>query len=123
VLPSTSPEARVRVVDPVSEIPEGTARRAQRTDDPGLLLRADPGEHRRTQSGLDQWPVRAASAAAADGGSLAGGPVFAGLQESAVDYALNSYNKDLLGTIPKTLDQLKQKIANGDIQILDKPTG
>jgi basic membrane protein A and related proteins len=45
-----------------------------------------------------------------------------GLKEGGVDYAQNQYNKDLLGDIPTTLDDLKQKIISGEIKVPDKPT-
>ena len=38
-----------------------------------------------------------------------------------VDYAQNQYNKELLGDIPTTLDELKQKIIDGEIKVPDKP--
>ena len=44
-----------------------------------------------------------------------------GLKEGGVDYAQNQYNKDLLGDIPTTLDDLKQKIIDGTIKVPDKP--
>jgi basic membrane protein A and related proteins len=44
-----------------------------------------------------------------------------GLKEGGVDYAQNQYNKDLLGDIPTTLDDLKQKIISGEIKVPDKP--
>jgi basic membrane protein A and related proteins len=54
-------------------------------------------------------------------GSLKGGIETFGLKEGGVDYAQNKYNKALLGDIPTTLDQLKQKIISGEIQVPDKP--
>jgi len=54
-------------------------------------------------------------------GSLKGGIQTFGLKEGGIDYAQNQYNKELLGDIPTTLDDLKQKIANGEIKVPDKP--
>jgi basic membrane protein A and related proteins len=55
------------------------------------------------------------------GGSLKGGSATFGLKEGGVDYAQNQYNKDLLGDIPTTLDEIKQKIISGEIKVPDKP--
>jgi len=54
-------------------------------------------------------------------GSLKGGIQTFGLKEGGIDYAQNQYNKELLGDIPTTLDDLKQKIADGEIKVPDKP--
>jgi basic membrane protein A len=54
-------------------------------------------------------------------GTLKGGVTTFGLKEGGVDYAQNQYNKDLLGDIPTTLDQIKQKIISGEIKVPDKP--
>jgi basic membrane protein A len=55
------------------------------------------------------------------GGTVAGGIKTFGLKEGGIDYAQNEYNKELLGDIPTTLDDLKQKIADGEIKVPDKP--
>jgi basic membrane protein A and related proteins len=55
------------------------------------------------------------------GGTVAGGFRVFGLKEGGIDYAQNEYNKELLGDIPTTLDDLKQKIADGEIKVPDKP--
>jgi basic membrane protein A len=55
------------------------------------------------------------------GGTVAGGIKTFGLKEGGIDYAQNEYNKELLGDIPTTLDELKQKIADGEIKVPDKP--
>jgi basic membrane protein A len=55
------------------------------------------------------------------GGTLKGGVQTFGLKEGGIDYAQNQYNKELLGDIPTTLDELKQKIADGEIKVPDKP--
>jgi basic membrane protein A len=54
-------------------------------------------------------------------GTYKGGFSTFGLKEGGVDYAQNQYNKDLLGDIPTTLDDLKQKIISGEIKVPDKP--
>jgi basic membrane protein A and related proteins len=54
-------------------------------------------------------------------GSLKGGIQTFGLKEGGIDYAQNEFNKDLLGDIPTTLDDLKQKIISGEIKVPDKP--
>jgi basic membrane protein A and related proteins len=54
-------------------------------------------------------------------GTLKGGVQTFGLKEGGIDYAKNQYNKDLLGDIPTTLDELKQKIISGEIQVPVKP--
>jgi basic membrane protein A len=56
------------------------------------------------------------------GGTLKGGVQTFGLKEGGIDYAQNEYNKELLGDIPTTLDDLKQKIADGEIKVPDKPS-
>ena len=55
------------------------------------------------------------------GGSLKGGIQTFGLKDGGIDYAQNQYNKELLGDIPTTLDELKQKIIDGEIKVPDKP--
>jgi len=54
-------------------------------------------------------------------GSLKGGIQTLGLKEGGIDYAKNEFNTELLGDIPTTLDDLKQKIINGEITVPDKP--
>jgi len=54
-------------------------------------------------------------------GSLKGGIQTFGLKEGGIDYAKNDFNTELLGDIPTTLDDLKQKIINGEITVPDKP--
>jgi len=54
-------------------------------------------------------------------GTEKGGIKTFGLKEGGIDYAQNQYNKELLGDIPTTLDELKQKIADGEIKVPDKP--
>src|SRR5215208_527947 len=44
-----------------------------------------------------------------------------GIKEGGIDYAQNQYNKELLGDIPTTLDELKQKIVDGEIKVPTKP--
>src|SRR5215216_999642 len=44
-----------------------------------------------------------------------------GLKEGGIDYAQNEFNKELLGDIPTTLDELKQKIIDGEIKVPAKP--
>ncbi|HEV2872732.1 MAG TPA: BMP family ABC transporter substrate-binding protein, partial [Actinomycetota bacterium] len=62
------------------------------------------------------------SIAAYVGGTLKGGIQTFGLKEGGIDYAQNEYNKELLGDIPTTLDELKQQIADGEIKVPDKPS-
>ncbi|MET0227157.1 MAG: BMP family ABC transporter substrate-binding protein [Actinomycetes bacterium] len=50
-------------------------------------------------------------------GTEKGGIKTFGLKEGGIDYAQNQYNKELLGDIPTTLDELKQKIIDGEITI------
>jgi basic membrane protein A len=54
-------------------------------------------------------------------GSLKGGSRSLGIKEGGIDYAQNQYNKALLGDIPTTLDELKQKIVSGEIKVPTKP--
>jgi basic membrane protein A and related proteins len=54
-------------------------------------------------------------------GSLKGGSRSLGIKEGGIDYAQNQYNKALLGDIPTTLDELKQKIIDGEIKVPTKP--
>jgi basic membrane protein A len=54
-------------------------------------------------------------------GTLKGGVHIFGLKEGGIDYAQNQYNKELLGDIPATLDQLKQQIISGEIKVPAKP--
>ncbi len=58
----------------------------------------------------------------ADGTLGSPGIVTFGLKDGGIDYARNQYNKALLGDIPTTLDELKQKIISGQIQVPSKPT-
>jgi basic membrane protein A and related proteins len=53
--------------------------------------------------------------------TVAGGSQTFGLKEGGIDYAKNQYNQELLGDIPTTLDDLKQKISNGEITVPEKP--
>jgi len=55
-------------------------------------------------------------------GTEKGGIKTFGLKEGGIDYAQNQYNKALLGDIPTTLDELKQKIIDGEIKVPTKPT-
>ena len=54
-------------------------------------------------------------------GTEKGGIQTFGLKEGGIDYAQNQYNKELLGDIPTTLDELKQKIIDGEIKVPTKP--
>ena len=54
-------------------------------------------------------------------GTEKGGVKAFGLKEGGIDYAQNQYNKELLGDIPTTLDELKQKIIDGEIKVPTKP--
>jgi basic membrane protein A and related proteins len=55
-------------------------------------------------------------------GQLTAGSVQSfGVKEGGIDYAQNQYNKELLGDIPTTLDELKQKIIDGEIKVPTKP--
>jgi basic membrane protein A len=54
-------------------------------------------------------------------GSLKGGIQTFGLKEGGIDYAKNEFNTELLGDIPTTLDDLKQRIVSGEIKVPDKP--
>jgi len=54
-------------------------------------------------------------------GTFSGGFESLGLKEGGVDYAKNEFNTELLGDIPAKLDELKQKIIAGEIQVPDKP--
>src|SRR5215216_300258 len=54
-------------------------------------------------------------------GTEKGGIKTFGLKEGGIDYAQNQYNKELLGDIPTTLDELKQKIVDGEIKVPTKP--
>jgi basic membrane protein A len=44
-----------------------------------------------------------------------------GVKEGGIDYAQNQYNKELLGDLPTRLDEIKQKIASGEIKVPDEP--
>jgi basic membrane protein A and related proteins len=44
-----------------------------------------------------------------------------GVKEGGIDYAQNEYNKELLGDLPTRLDEIKEKIASGEIKVPDKP--
>jgi basic membrane protein A and related proteins len=54
-------------------------------------------------------------------GTETGGIKTFGLKDGGIDYAQNQYNKELLGDIPTTLDDLKQKIIDGEIKVPTKP--
>jgi basic membrane protein A len=54
-------------------------------------------------------------------GSFKGGYQTFGLKEDGIDYAQNEFNKELLGDIPTTLDDLKQKITAGEIKVPTEP--
>ena len=54
-------------------------------------------------------------------GTEKGGIKTFGLKDGGIDYAQNQYNKELLGDIPTTLDELKQKIIDGEIKVPTKP--
>jgi basic membrane protein A len=55
-------------------------------------------------------------------GQLTAGSVQSfGVKEGGIDYAQNEYNKELLGDLPTKLDEIKQKIASGEIKVPDKP--
>jgi basic membrane protein A and related proteins len=54
-------------------------------------------------------------------GTEKGGIQTFGLKDGGIDYAQNQYNKELLGDIPTTLDELKQKIIDGEIKVPTKP--
>jgi basic membrane protein A len=56
------------------------------------------------------------------GGTVAGGFRTFGLKEGGIDYAQNEFNKEALGDIPTTLDELKQKIIDGEIKVPTKPS-
>ena len=45
----------------------------------------------------------------------------ADIAKSATENPENQYNKELLGDIPTTLDELKQKIIDGEIKVPTKP--
>jgi basic membrane protein A and related proteins len=44
-----------------------------------------------------------------------------GVKEGGVDYAQNEFNQELLGDLPTKLDEIKEKIASGEIKVPDKP--
>jgi basic membrane protein A len=44
-----------------------------------------------------------------------------GVKEGGVDYAQNEFNKELLGDMTTQLDEIKEKIASGEIKVPDKP--
>jgi basic membrane protein A len=50
-------------------------------------------------------------------GSLQGGVMNFGLKENGVGYALNDYNKALLQDVQAKVDELQQKIINGEIVV------
>jgi basic membrane protein A and related proteins len=55
-------------------------------------------------------------------GQLTAGSVQSfGVKEGGVDYAQNEYNKELLGDMTTKLDEIKEKIASGEIKVPDKP--
>jgi basic membrane protein A and related proteins len=56
------------------------------------------------------------------GGQLTEGSVQSfGVKEGGVDYAQNEFNQELLGDLPPKLDEIKEKIASGEIKVPDKP--
>jgi basic membrane protein A and related proteins len=44
-----------------------------------------------------------------------------GVKEGGVDYAQNEFNKELLGDMTTQLDEIKEKIAGGEIEVPQKP--
>jgi basic membrane protein A len=55
-------------------------------------------------------------------GQLTAGSVQSfGVKEGGIDYAQNQYNKELLGDLPTRLDEIKQKISDGEIKVPVKP--
>jgi len=56
-------------------------------------------------------------------GRFSGGFQSFGLKEGGIDYAINVYNRDLLGDIPTTLDQIRGQIIAGQIKVPDKLPG
>jgi basic membrane protein A and related proteins len=55
-------------------------------------------------------------------GQLTAGSVQSfGVNEGGIDYAQNQFNKELLGDLPTRLDEIKQKIADGEIKVPVKP--
>jgi basic membrane protein A and related proteins len=44
-----------------------------------------------------------------------------GVKEGGIDYAQNEFNKELLGDMTTQLDDIKEKIAAGEIKVPDKP--
>jgi basic membrane protein A and related proteins len=44
-----------------------------------------------------------------------------GVKEGGVDYAQNEFNQELLGDLPPKLDEIKEKIASGEIKVPDTP--
>jgi basic membrane protein A len=55
------------------------------------------------------------------GGRFTGGAQSFGLKEGGLDYAINVYNREHLGDIPKTLDTIKSQIISGAIKVPDTP--
>ncbi|MCG0275179.1 MAG: BMP family ABC transporter substrate-binding protein [Thermosediminibacteraceae bacterium] len=54
-------------------------------------------------------------------GNFKGGYRIFGLAENGVGYAVNDYNKDMISDIQPKLEELKQKIINGEIKVpMDK---
>jgi basic membrane protein A and related proteins len=56
-------------------------------------------------------------------GRFSGGFQSFGLKERGLDYAINVYNRELLGDIPETLDEIRDQIIAGEIKVPDKLPG
>ncbi|HEY8393420.1 MAG TPA: BMP family ABC transporter substrate-binding protein, partial [Thermaerobacter sp.] len=54
-------------------------------------------------------------------GNFKGGPHEYGLKEDGVGYAVNDKNRSMIQDITQQLDELKQKIIDGEIQVPDTP--
>ncbi|PZN11240.1 MAG: BMP family ABC transporter substrate-binding protein [Bacillota bacterium] len=54
-------------------------------------------------------------------GKFQSGPHEYGLKEDGVGYAINDKNRSMIQDITSQLDELKQKIIDGEIQVPDKP--
>lgn len=54
-------------------------------------------------------------------GKFQSGPREYGLKEEGVGYAINDKNRSMIQDITSQLDELKQKIIDGEIQVPDKP--
>jgi basic membrane protein A and related proteins len=53
-------------------------------------------------------------------GRFNGGFQSFGLKERGLDYAINVYNRELLGDIPTTLDQIREQVISGQIKVPEK---